>query len=166
MSALRREFSEYMDTDGRVVELRSVAEMNDTLRFLRAPKNNEVNDIEAVATLLSKASTAIDEVHRRNKEIENSASKIIVQFKKEATEAKDNAVRLQEEIDALKKETEEIHFDAKSRVCELESALRTQSLALESVTQERDQAIRWLEHFRSHVTDLLADAPRTVAGPR
>ena len=163
MSALRREFSEYKDTDGRVVELRSASEMNETLRsILRPSKNAEINDIEAVAALLSKASNAIDEVHRRNKEIEASASNIIVKFKKEASEAKDRAETIQGELDELKDENEKIHSEAKIRVRELELALRTLSLDLERIAQERDQAMRWLEHFRSQVANLLTEAPRTA----
>ena len=162
MGALRSEFSDYKETDERVVDLRS-ARSNETLRsILRAPKNCEVNDIEAVATLLSKASNEIDEVRRRNKEIEDSASRIIFQFKKEASEAKDRAENLRNEVHELKDEIEKIHFQAKTRVQELELALRTLRLDLESITQERDQATRLLEHLRFQITDLLAETPRAA----
>jgi predicted nucleic acid-binding Zn-ribbon protein len=162
MGALRSEFSDHKETDGRVVDLRG-ASSNETLRsILKHPRNYEVNDIEAVVTLLSKASNEIDEVHRRNKEIESSASRIIFQFKKEASEAKDRAENLRNEVDELKDENEKTRSEAKVRVQELESALKTLRLDLERIAQERDQATRWLEHVRSQITDLLSEAPRTA----
>jgi archaellum component FlaC len=163
MNELRRVFREYKETDERVVEFKSVADMNDPLQSILSPsQNNDVTYVESVAAIISKATNAIVEVHRRNKEIENSASKLIAQLKKEASEAKNSAEKLHEEIDALKKANEGISAEAKSRARELESAIRTQCVALESMTQERDQAVRWMENFRSQVTNLLADAPRTA----
>jgi archaellum component FlaC len=141
MNELRRVFSEYKETDERVVEFKSGADMNDPLQsILRSSQNNDVNYVESVAAIISKATNAIVEVHRRNKEIENSASKLIAQLKKEASEAKNSAEKLHEEIDALKKANEGISAEAKSRARELESAIRTQCVALESMTQERDQS--------------------------
>jgi DNA repair exonuclease SbcCD ATPase subunit len=163
VNALRTDYRDYEETDDKVVEFRSAVEANNTLRSIfGTPKNAEFNDIEAVATLLSRASNAIDEVRRQNKDIETSASAIIVKFKKQALEAKDKAEILHDEIDGLKRQNDNIRCQAKVRIGELESALKTLRSDLERITQERDKAMHWLENFRSQVADLLTEAPPTV----
>jgi DNA repair exonuclease SbcCD ATPase subunit len=161
MGALRRDYAGAHDAAERVVNLKSTSERHDALRSILAPsRNQETNDISAVASLLAKASGEIDEVHRRNKEIEAAASKVVAQFKRDAAEAKDRADKLQDEIERLRAENDEILSSAENQIANLKAELRRQSHDVKAMSQERDQAMDRLEEFRSRVASLINEAPR------